>query len=334
MPRRVPAKVNGQAEASTSTFGSSQAPSEGQDTLVSQRSAFSSSVTLFTLDPTDDPGSGPRRSPRKRAKLEPEEVQLGQLSCGGGDIEDAGQPSSSAKVSPLFTLRNRLAGRPASESMAAGVKTEGRKEKDTNELLLLDSPLSSAPSSPGDKLKVREVAYSESTPATSPVKAKSKSKTQKSVPTALATPHPAPENWEEVYMLIREMRSKIVAPVDTMGCDQAQYKESDPKVCPLYPIRTRHWKPVLTLNTQNRRFATLVSLMLSSQTKDEVTDAAVTKLRTAIGGTLSIENLIAADEKIIAEAINKVGFWRRKTEFVHISHLRQTSFINPNSLAI
>jgi endonuclease-3 len=74
--------------------------------------------------------------------------------------------------------------------------------------------------------------------------------------------------------------------------------------------------------------------MLSSQTKDEVTDAAVTKLRTAIGGTLSIENLIAADEKVIAEAINKVGFWRRKTELVPTLPLRQTSLINLNSSAI
>lgn len=65
--------------------------------------------------------------------------------------------------------------------------------------------------------------------------------------------------------------------------------------------------------TKNRRFATLVSLMLSSQTKDEVTDAAVTKLRAAVGGTLSVEAIIAADESVMSEAINKVGFWRRKT---------------------
>lgn len=65
--------------------------------------------------------------------------------------------------------------------------------------------------------------------------------------------------------------------------------------------------------TKNRRFATLVSLMLSSQTKDEVTDAAVTKLRAAVGGTLSVEAVIAADESVMSEAINKVGFWRRKT---------------------
>ena len=56
--------------------------------------------------------------------------------------------------------------------------------------------------------------------------------------------------------------------------------------------------------------------MLSSQTKDEVTDAAVDKLRTALGGTRSLDTLLAVEEHIIADAISKVGFWRRKTQFV------------------
>ena len=62
-----------------------------------------------------------------------------------------------------------------------------------------------------------------SSPAKSPVKAKP-------IPQALKTPHPEPAKWRETYDAIKEMRSKIVAPVDTMGCDQAQFKESDPKV--------------------------------------------------------------------------------------------------------
>ena len=67
---------------------------------------------------------------------------------------------------------------------------------------------------------------------TSPRKNKGKStvRKQKSIRTALDKPHPAPENWREVYDTIKEMRSRIVAPVDTMGCDQAQFKETDPKV--------------------------------------------------------------------------------------------------------
>jgi endonuclease-3 len=58
--------------------------------------------------------------------------------------------------------------------------------------------------------------------------------------------------------------------------------------------------------------------MLSSQTKDEVTDAAVSRLRAAIGGSISVDALIQAEDSTIAEAIAKVGFWRRKTEYVEI----------------
>jgi endonuclease-3 len=61
--------------------------------------------------------------------------------------------------------------------------------------------------------------------------------------------------------------------------------------------------------------------MLSSQTKDEVTDAAVDKLRAALGGTLSLDTLLAAEELVVAECISKVGFWRRKTQSVPFPNL-------------
>ena len=47
--------------------------------------------------------------------------------------------------------------------------------------------------------------------------------------------------------------------------------------------------------------------MLLSQTKDEVTDAAVAKLRTALGGSISVESVLVADKSAIANAIRKVG---------------------------
>ncbi|KAI0296854.1 DNA glycosylase [Russula brevipes] len=128
----------------------------------------------------------------------------------------------------------------------------------------------------------------------SPQKTKTK-KPAKAIKRALESPHAAPAHWRETYDAIREMRARFPAPVDTMGCDTAKWKEMDPR---------------------NKRFATLVSLMLSSQTKDEVTDAAVDKLRAAFGGTLSLDALLAAEEHVIAEAINKVGFWRRKTQYL------------------
>ncbi|KAJ3575431.1 hypothetical protein NP233_g1089 [Leucocoprinus birnbaumii] len=89
-----------------------------------------------------------------------------------------------------------------------------------------------------------------------------------------------PENWREVYATIKTMRSQITSPADKFGCEQSKHKESDPK------------------------------------TKDEITDTAVTRLRMAVGGTLSVEAVIAAEESVISESINKVGFWRRKSGYI------------------
>ncbi|KAI0373147.1 DNA glycosylase [Pilatotrama ljubarskyi] len=141
-----------------------------------------------------------------------------------------------------------------------------------------------------------EAATASTALASQPKKRKSASpRKPKPIPTALEIPHPAPPRWREAYDAIKRMRARVVAPVDTMGCDQAQLKETDPK---------------------NQRFSTLVSLMLSSQTKDEVTDAAVAKLREAVGGSLSVDAILQADESTISEAICKVGFWRRKTQYI------------------
>ncbi|KAG8853366.1 DNA N-glycosylase and apurinic/apyrimidinic (AP) lyase [Tulasnella sp. 330] len=110
----------------------------------------------------------------------------------------------------------------------------------------------------------------------------------------LVVPHPEPKNWKKAYDLIEEMRKEIVAPVDTMGCASAMLEETDPRT---------------------QRFGTLISLMLSSQTKDATTAQAVANLRTALG-QLTAENLINAEDAVIQEAIAKVGFWRRKTTYI------------------
>ena len=72
------------------------------------------------------------------------------------------------------------------------------------------------------------------TPKTRSAKSASPKKA-KPIPQALAVPHPAPARWKEAYDTIKSMRERIVAPVDTMGCDQAQYQETDPKVRRLPP---------------------------------------------------------------------------------------------------
>ncbi|KAI0925742.1 hypothetical protein AcW1_008095 [Taiwanofungus camphoratus] len=156
---------------------------------------------------------------------------------------------------------------------------------------------------PSSKTKVRtdavgsKVVKSTLNKSASPSKGKglASPRKQRTIQQALETPHPAPAQWREAYDTIKEMRSRIIAPVDTMGCSRAQLEETIP---------------------ENQRFATLLSLMLSSQTKDEVTFAAITKLREAVGGSLSVDAVLKADESTISEAICKVGFWRRKTQYI------------------
>ena len=41
--------------------------------------------------------------------------------------------------------------------------------------------------------------------------------------------------------------------------------------------------------------------------------------RAALGATLSLVALLAAEDQAIADAIGKVGFWCRKTQFVPTS---------------
>jgi len=74
-----------------------------------------------------------------------------------------------------------------------------------------------------DKGKKAARSRSSRTPSASPKK-------PKTIKQALDKPHPAPEGWRETYDSIKEMRSRFPAPVDTMGCDTAKWKEMDPRV--------------------------------------------------------------------------------------------------------
>ena len=55
------------------------------------------------------------------------------------------------------------------------------------------------------------------------------------------------------------------------------------------------------------RYHVLLSLMLSSQTRDEVTSAAMTKLRSH---GLTVDNILSTPESEIAQLIYPVGFWK------------------------
>ncbi|SCV69483.1 BQ2448_2503 [Microbotryum intermedium] len=108
--------------------------------------------------------------------------------------------------------------------------------------------------------------------------------------------HPEPKRWREAYEIIRKQRKRIVAPVDTMGCEQGG--------------RERGTAPP---SDKDNRLSILVSLMLSSQTKDPVTHQAVKNLREQLPNGLCLESLLFATPEQIDAAICKVGFHNIKT---------------------
>ncbi|KAI9274448.1 DNA glycosylase [Phascolomyces articulosus] len=104
-----------------------------------------------------------------------------------------------------------------------------------------------------------------------------------------------PAHWKTVYERIREYRKTAPAPVDTMGCERLAEEQVPEKV---------------------QRFQTLVSLMLSSQTKDTVTSAAVKTLQTSLSGGLTLNSILQVDEKVLDNYIKSVGFHNRKAKYI------------------
>ncbi|KAF2239293.1 DNA glycosylase, partial [Viridothelium virens] len=102
-----------------------------------------------------------------------------------------------------------------------------------------------------------------------------------------------PPNWEQMYSLTKEMRSTVLAPVDTVGCERLADTRASPK---------------------DQRFQTLVALMLSSQTKDTVTAIAMQRLKEELHGGLTIQTLLTVPPETFNELIGKVGFHNTKTK--------------------
>ena len=172
------------------------------------------------------------------------------------------------------------------------------KAEPTSPSIPLDLSSYAYPSTPRKKSKMEPITLT--TPpnqSTSKTPATPKLTAKKPLPLlSLAKPHPEPARWREQYALIERMRSGISAPVDTMGCERPSTSiVTDPK---------------------SIRFHILISLMLSSQTKDAVTSQAVTNLHSTLPGGLTAESLATAPTETIQECIHKVGFWRRKTDYI------------------
>ncbi|XP_029171637.1 endonuclease III-like protein 1 [Nylanderia fulva] len=101
-----------------------------------------------------------------------------------------------------------------------------------------------------------------------------------------------PPNWEIILKNVKEMRKHKTAPVDDMGC----HKCADPNASPSVS-----------------RYQSLIALMLSSQTKDQVTHAAMQRLN--IYGCKP-DIIAATPDDVLGKLIYPVGFWKRKVEYI------------------
>ena len=104
-----------------------------------------------------------------------------------------------------------------------------------------------------------------------------------------------PANWEEVYNTTAAMRKRVLAPVDTMGCESLAEEHRSPR---------------------DQRLQTLVSLMLSSQTKDTVTALAMRNLQEKLPGGFCLESLLMVEPEELNRLIEKVGFHNNKTKYI------------------
>ena len=131
-------------------------------------------------------------------------------------------------------------------------------------------------------------------PAASPKKAKAAAspKSPRS-PRAPFEPLEPPAGWRRTWDCVRELRADRSAVVDSMGCERlAEPGASD----------------------EDRQYQTLVSLMLSSQTKDTVNAATMAKL---IARGLSVDKILdEIPEAEFHEMIKGVGFHNVKTKTI------------------
>ena len=201
----------------------------------------------------------------------------------GSDIEDA--IKSNATPSPPPNGRTRKRKRTTTivkpDASAASPRIKIKTETETTSTT---SSLADV-RSPTKPRKVRKPARTTTDPSTG------------------ATTTAPPSDWEEMYALVKAMRltgPAANAAVDTMGCERLAQPGA---------------------SARDRRFHTLVALMLSSQTKDTVNAVAMARMQAEMppykeGAPpgLNLENMLAVDPAKLNEMIWQVGFHNNKTK--------------------
>lgn len=177
-------------------------------------------------------------------------------------------------TSPYFTSKGRQTRSAAREAIAA----LSTNQKEPRRHIKIEYEKRHEEDSSRDDKKTEDVA------------AKKRKKDTSTAKTQGSTWQPL--NWREQLANIREMRKTRDAPVDSQGCEKTADESQSPETV---------------------RYQVLISLMLSSQTKDQVTFAAMEKLK-AYG--LTIENILTTSTSKIGELIYPVGFWKKKADYI------------------
>ena len=212
--------------------------------------------------------------------------------------------SSSASSSVTKILRTPVEAEEADSSLSEAEGGEGE----------VDPKIGSGGSGSKKKGNSKQASYFEISPR----------KKQKAIKLELdpSEVKAAPKRWQEQYETLMKQRKRIIAPVDTMGCQENGKEEFRADAA-----MGRDDDEDDERKGRRERFTTLISLMLSSQTKDPVTAQAVKNLQTTLPNGLCVESLRMAGDAEIQECIKQVGFWRRKTGYIKsAAHLIYNDF--------
>lgn len=130
-------------------------------------------------------------------------------------------------------------------------------------------------------------------PTTPKRKKKKKKKSSSSMPTYAVSPGPTGKppkhDWREVYDILVELRKDRTAPVDWAGSE------------------------ALPENGPHHSFQTLIALMLSSQTKDQMVSTVMKRLQKH---GLTVDNIAKTSDKKLYELIYGVGFHNKKVIYI------------------
>ncbi|KAG9317820.1 DNA glycosylase, partial [Chiua virens] len=116
--------------------------------------------------------------------------------------------------------------------------------------------------------------------------------------TDLASPHVADAETHETWLSIASQWSYVVHKVLPLGSD----RDEQP-----WPGQ-QGWR--------RKQAHIIVRLRLGHPPQDEQVYAAIKEMRSRIVAPVGIGSVLEADENTISDAIAKVGFWRRKTQYI------------------